>query len=265
MNEQFFPPVENERPENGLGAELNTLKSEHLNEGVRPIIAGVGTLSEFYQEEDSIVRKIFKGPENDTTLDDVNYFDSPENLTNRNYKNPSEDSYVISPVNDKDKISRSYRDCTGIAVSGVDKETGKNISFLSHQDPKYFLSEQNTDAFFKDLEGQIAELKKQCLPGTIDAVIFGGNYYVGRKGGKFSKNYIGSINILSTKISPLLGFTPAVITGPKTGDGGESIYFDNENRRLYIVRLRVGDSGTESYMPADIKDQEAKWKKDAEW
>jgi hypothetical protein len=122
--------------------EVNTLKSEHLNEEIRPIIACIGKLADFYDENGGVVEKIFKRPEDDDTIENVDYYGDHESLNNKNYKNPSQWSYVISPINYKDKISSSYKDCTGVAISGVEKETGKNISFLSHQDPQYFLSEK---------------------------------------------------------------------------------------------------------------------------
>jgi hypothetical protein len=104
-------------------------------------------------------------------------------------------------------------------------------------------------------------LRERCVPGTVDAVIFGGNYFFDEEASTraFRINYNASINSLSSEIFDVLGFTPPVIAGPKTYNGGDSVYFDNENRRLYIVRPKVGDSSTESYLPKDLKEQEKKW------
>lgn len=245
---------------------LNTLKSEHLNDGVRPIIACIGTLKDFYDEKGSVVEKIFKGPKDDITLEDVDYYGDRETLNRKNYKKPEELSYVISPVNGKDKISRSYKNCTGVVVSGADKETKENISFLSHQDPDYFLAEEkNTNMFFSDFKERISELRKKCVKGSIDAVIFGGNYFTDKKkqhGSKYGENYNKSIDFLSSGISELLGFDPTVIAGPKTESGADAVYFSNKNRCLYLVRPKVGDFGAESYLPKDIAEQEKKWQSD---
>jgi len=88
-------------------------------------------------------------------------------------ENSAEDnSYVISPVDDTDKYSKSYRNCTGLIVTGKEKGTGKNISFMSHQSPLIF-SWKMPSGFQEDLAKQIQEIKDRCEDGTIDAVIVG--------------------------------------------------------------------------------------------
>ena len=258
MFEHFFSSSKQKEPENVPVGSVNALKSEHLNAGVRPIIAGVGTREDFQDKEQTMAEMFSK---NDDTVDNVNYYGNHKRLTRRNFKNPSDWSYVISPISDKDKMSCGYLNCTGVAVSGADKKTGKNISFLSHQDPKYFLEEENMDMFLKDMKEQTIEMKERCVSGTIDAVIFGGNYFTG--GNAFDegyrKRYENSIKTLSSGLGSILGFAPPVIVGPKMEEYGEDVYFDNANRRLYMVRPKVGNSTTESYLPKDINEQEKKW------
>ena len=41
--------------------------------------------------------------------------------------------FFISAVNNKDKFSTGYLDCTGLVIAGSCKETGENLSFLTHQ------------------------------------------------------------------------------------------------------------------------------------
>jgi hypothetical protein len=277
MFENFFSfAKKDEKKAEPARSSANALKSEHLNKDTQPIIACIGTIYDFKENSD-IIRKIYRPDDNDT-IENVDYFAKHEDLVERDFKNAEDRSYVISPVNGKDKISRTFENCTGAAVSGSDKKTGKNISFLSHQDYRYFLPNKffpvhpHADRFVEDMERQMSVLKEQCIPGTIDAVIFGGNYAIGdekkdrwaeiQSNEAFRVAHVRSIDLLASKISEVLGFEPVVITGPKTGGGDDEVYYDNENRRLYIIRPSVGDSSAESYLPKDIKKQEEKWTKD---
>jgi hypothetical protein len=278
MFENFFSfAKKDEKKAESAENSANALKSEHLNKGVRPIIACIGTIGDF-DDDPGLVGKIYR-PDGDDAIQNVNYWGGHKDLVKKNFKNAEDLSYVISPIDDKDKISKAFRNCTGVAISGTDKETGKNISFLSHQDPGYFLPSKflpihpHSDRFAKDIGQQIAALKDRCIPGTIDAVIFGGNYATeedepwnkNQSNKEFREKHIRSIDLLASEISEILGFEPVVITGPKTNlyDGSEDdVYYDNKNRRLYIVRPNVGNSAAESYLPKDIKKQEEKWAKD---
>ncbi len=255
--------------------EINTLKSEHLNEGVKPIIFCVGTIQDF-QNDPGPVRKIDR-PGDDENIANVDYWAKHKKLISENFKNAKYQSYVISPADEKNKISKSYRDCTGVVLSGIDKETNKAISILTHQDPTYFLAdESHANKFFSDLEERVIELKKRCVPGTIDAGIFGGNYAVSDKyddrwddeasNEQFRENHYDSITSISDELFDMLGFEPVIFTGPKTnteGDSNDDVFFDNENRRLYIVRPEVGNVTTESYLPSDVNKQSKKW--EDEW
>ena len=253
----------------------NTLKSEHLNPDVRPIMFCVGTKNDF-KDEPGLVEKIYRH-EDDEAIENVDYAEDKEILTKNGFKNPEEESYVISPISNKDKISSSFKNCTGVVVSGKNKEKDEFLSFLSHEWPEYFLArgDEEYELFLRDLKERMIELKNKCVPGTIDAVIFGGNYAVGdrevdqwndaQKNKTFREDYFESVQLLADTLSEILGFEPPVITGPQISlDNGdeEDVYYDNGNRRLYIVRPEVGDSSTESYMVGDIKQQESKWVED---
>lgn len=160
-----------------------------------------------------------------------------------------------------DKFSESFKNCTGLVVAGVEKGTGKKISFLSHQDPQYFLTySKDTDEFTNDLREQIKELKERCEDGTIDAVIVGGNYFSDRS--RYQEDYLKSIALLSKEVKNVLGFEPVVITGPKTVKGQDDVFYDNDHRRLYIMRPKVAQEGTKSYLPNEIDNQERGWDKD---
>jgi len=242
---------------------VNPIKSEHLKSGIKPIMACVGTIDEFKQNENERIGFFEKMVSKDIpNTRNINYYGSHEELIDQGFKNSSDYSYVISKVDNSDKFSKSFKNCTGVIVTGCDKETGKNISFLSHQDPKYFLNEDfNKNKFTKDLREQLLELKQKSVNGTIDAIIFGGNYFKEKDYSEFRENYFNSIKLLLKEIKGILGFEPVVIVGPKTKEGGkeDDVFYDNDNRLLYMIRPNVGDATTESFLPSDMEKQKKKW------
>jgi hypothetical protein len=62
-----------------------------------------------------------------------------EKLEKEGFKHAGLNSYLISPISDRDWFSDHYFDCTGVVAIGRDIETNKEISFLTHQDPGYFI------------------------------------------------------------------------------------------------------------------------------
>ena len=218
MNEGLRPKIVEK-------ASLNA----HLTPGVKPIMACLFSLEDssdkFSSTERASIYERFN-PE----LDDV------ENVI---YDN--ENRYVISPVNEKRKFVGELNDCTSLIVTGIDKKTGNNVSFLTHMDPKKFLYEKR-DAFLADLQQRLSEIKERCLPGTIDAVIVGGKYLpvvVNNKRIETKQNYLDSIKLVSDETQKVLTFKPPIINGPKMTDGSDNICFDTTNRQLYFMRPKV--------------------------
>ena len=234
-------------------------KFKHLRADIRPIMTCVGTPDEFKSYPGPIVA--MRNADEAKKAHFIDYYATKTELDNNKFKNAGEQSYVISTIDKKNKFSTWFKDCTGLVVAGKDKETGDNISFLSHEDPQYFLSgEKNKNKFIIDLRQRLNELKERCVDGTIDARVFGGNYL---DYDEYSKeNYLESIKLLSSTVIESLRFEPIVITGPKIVRGAgvcDDIFYDNDNRRLYIMRPRVGDSTTEAFVLRDIEEQEKKW------
>jgi hypothetical protein len=246
---------------------VDPLKSEHLKEGTSPIMVCVGTPEQF-DENPGDEEKFFLREKSSHSIHNVDYFGDPSNLVEQGFKNAGRRSYVISPVDTLDKFSRTFKNCTGMIVTGQDKETGENISFMSHQYPGHFLLDDEAGGKFgSDLRERLRELKEKSVDGTIDAVIVGGNYlkkaYFKRIGesddAKFRHNYIDSIKLLSTEVQIVFGFEPVVITGPKMVGGADDIFYDNKHRRLYAMRPEVGKKSTKSFMPKDIETEAKKW------
>ncbi len=246
---------------------INPLKSEHLNEGIKPIIACINSMSE--EEEEKKFGKFRELVYSDNTrgIRNVDFYGDPKELANNGFKNVGEGTYVISAIDDANKFSEEFKNCTGVFVTGQDKNTGKDISFISHEDPWFFVEQkEGTKTFTEDLRAQLLEMKNRCVPGTIDAVIAGGNYFKQVNEDepytkRYRDNYRSSIEILTKEITDALGFEPAVIIGPKARGGGDKIFYDNAERRLHIFRRNTGDETSESYIPRDFEKKTKEWEK----
>jgi len=238
--------------------EPNTIKSEHLKEGVQPIIACIESLEDFNRDYDKTLQKV--------TAISTSGSGTIETLREKNFLFAANGCYMISPINSENKISDGYIMCTGIVATGIDAKTGKNISFLSHQYPGAFLSQgKDSEQFSRDLQQRLLELKQKCVPNSVDIVIVGGQY---TEFDDSQKQYKDSIGFLTEKIKEIFDFEPVVITGPKKDDWekgfDEKVICDTQNRRLYIIRPNVGDSSSESYLPKQIDQQSQKWDQEIE-
>lgn len=246
---------------------INIKKYEHLKEGVLPIMACVGTMYDY--KKDKKIQRLFLGKKI-PNVHDVDFDAHPLELKKVGFENDGEKSYVISVVDGLDKYSKRYYDCTGLIIAGKEKETGKNISFMSHQNPSYFLKE-NKFKFSTDLVKQIQAIKNRCEEGTIDAVIFGGRYAKvidfkdsDPKRDMFMEEYLKSIKLVSQRVKDALGFEPLVITGPKTIPGTDRVFYDNENRRLYLIRENDDFDSVQSFSPSELEERRKNWKP-GEW
>ena len=68
--------------------------------------------------------------------------------------------YMMSNVSEDDKYSEKYVNCTWIIMAWTDKISWRNISFMTHQDPVYFLSHK--EEFETDLTEKMIEIKRRC-------------------------------------------------------------------------------------------------------
>jgi hypothetical protein len=246
---------------------LNTLTSEHLLPGEKPIIACIEGYENQTDEEKNLdgyetIRKKIADAKQNENVENVNYSGNPRYLSKHDFLHNGEYTYVISPVSEKDKLSESYIFCTGVVATGKDKNTGENISVATHQDPNRFLSNGSShEEFLRDVRTRFNELKERAKEGTIDAVIVGGEFIPGNE--DLNQKYRDSVALLGEEVKNIFGFEPAVITGPKTGLGEdnnrEHIYFDTKERRLYITRPHTGDATSESYLPSERSEKEKTW------
>jgi len=229
---------------NNEAQKMNPLRSEHLKEGVSPIIGGIYDKSGLDPE----IKKMIE-----------------------DYKKNADGVSSFSECNDHNKWSEEpFLYCTGMIVSGIEKNTGKNISIMIHQNPgkldHLFMKEEEIierkKKFLKKVSDDLEKIKEKCEPKTIDCIVFGGN-----EGNDLYKKSIGTLNDACFKE---LGFEPVILTGPNMGYGGKisnsqtrlsetDVYFDNKNRRLHVVRSPQSSGANESYLPSDFEEQSKKW------
>jgi hypothetical protein len=246
--------------------EPNTLRSEHLSEPKEPIIACIGTGASYLNEKRKSEFNM-KADDKETLF--VDFRGDEQNLAELHIASHEEQSYMISSLDGKNKRSEEYVNCTGVAAVGREKISGENISFLSHQCPKWFLlSDKNKEIFLSGLEKILSEIKERCQKGTIDTVIFGGNYVAGDSmNSEYTKQrYIESIETLSKAITDVLGFQPVVITEPKPFSGEDDVIFETNTRRLFLRRPQKNATAkdtirSESFLPEDIQKKRSEWDK----
>ena len=271
----------NFNPESKIKESINPLKNEHLRDA-KPIIGCICDRNNLDRETEDFLSH-FRNDGNTDLIDwEFSEFEARKNGINK-FENHT---YIISSCDNKDKYSTNFLDCTGVVASAVDKRTGKNISFMSHQNPEGILDDNiSHKKFEKELIESLNYLIENSIPGTVDVVVFGGNkqdvldsfpeedYKPWIHGvddvdhiikGPFY-DYVNSIKFLNHIISEKVGFSPVVISGPNQNFNGKnhslSVYFDNENRRLYMVRPKNENINNESFVSSGVDDQINKIKK----
>lgn len=223
------------------------VRGVHL-EGVKPVY---GCLIDKDSIDPLSKRAIFEVTENGENVD---YFAQPKDVTEKGMRSPERYSYVISAVNEKPKFSEGFKNCTGVVIVAKDKETKKEISIMSHQDPKKFLEEWR-ETFILDLSQTIRGLQDRALPNTIDALVFGGKYK-----SMNDYDYKDSVKLLSSICKAELGFEPVVITGPNLESDETNAYFDTARRRFYLVREKqTGNASNNSFAPSEMHKEIPKW------
>ena len=151
-------------------------------------------------------------------------------------KSPEGNSYVISSVSEKNLFSDKYQNCTGTVGIGRDKETSKNIAFISHQDPEYFLHKgsEQTEKFANDLKETLNELIDRSEDGTVEVVLFGGNEDIDDPDSKEIIDYYRSIEKLSEIIESCMDQPPTVIEFPSRATGSIQAEVLTQERKIFL-------------------------------
>jgi len=222
-----------------------------LKEGFKPIMVCIVSPESL----DSSTREAISLIEKDGQC--IDWWGKKPELEENHISNAGEKTYVISDCNDKNKYSKRYQNCTGIIIVGEEKESNRQISIMSHQNPGKFLKEKKEN-FIEDLTKKVEDIKNKSKNESLDVVIFGGileltDYFR-------YKDSISFLNEILTKFN----LKPVVMTGPNENYiyGATDVYFDTQNRRLFIIRpAQQNNNLNQSYSPDDVKEQKKKWEK----
>ena len=149
--------------------------------------------------------------------------------------------FVLSKIWTCPLYSNAYRDCIWVVAIWKDKETWKNISFLTHQWLEYIKStELNRDwirknKLFKNWFSKLLQkFKQQCEEWTVDIVILWG-----RNDADFQE-YKEWLHITSKIIEENLWINPSVAWWPSikfsTYTWDKAVLVDTKNRRILFFK-----------------------------
>ena len=238
---------------------------EHLNPDIKPIMTGLIDVSK--SERNEFVKSLPQISSADFMR--VDLYEDPESVKTAGGLKGGNMDYVISPIGVENKFSTEYKNCVGLIVSGVDNETGENVSFLTHQNPGFIFhgdAEEYQD-FIRDISIRLDEIKERCKSGTLDAVVFGGQFFKVENAPEnaqiqkyFTGEYLDMIKLTSDNVFEHLGFTPEVVSGPKFSTGNDVAIFDNKERRLFIIRDTEGDANfVRNFDAKDVSSESVNW------
>lgn len=184
-------------------------------------------------------------------------------LKENGFKNAGIDSYLISPIDERDWFSDHYFNCTAVVAIGRDANTEKEISFLSHQDPNYFIDggKDKAEDFSLAIGDSLKELQARSQGDTVEVLILGGNFSTTYSGNDYyPQHYKQSIERLKQIIHDSLGFDPKVLTGPNNNVGSETIItVETQKRKVWIERSKQPSEFNQPYQANMFDKVEKKW------
>lgn len=179
--------------------------------------------------------------------ENVDYAGDKEHYRAFEQRNAGGYTYVVSAANERPKYSEGYFNCTGFVAVGYDERKGKNISVLSHEDPRHILRSPGTlSEFLRDVHGALLDLKGRSSSGTVDVAFFAGDYgenmqstisHRASEGKKRIDDYRDVLKSISEQVREVLGMDMRIVVGPKEwSNHAVTVMFDTQRRRLYMYR-----------------------------
>lgn len=235
-----------------------SLEKVHLREDIPPI---TGELVEI-DSENAGLDALRNRRENGTWVD----FDGGDldGLEAQGFKHAGAYSYLISPIDEKEWHSDHYMSCTAVVGIGRDKITGKEVSFLSHQDPNYFVdgTPDEVQTFSQAMSASLKELQDRSAQDTVEVLILGGNFNPGTLSNDAYKStqYKQSIQRLGEIVQKTLGFDPKVLSGPNSIIGSETqVTIETQERKVWVERPNQPTEFDQPYQASTIDDVERTW------
>ena len=186
-----------------------------------------------------------------------------EALEAEGFKDAGVGSYLISPIGERNWFSDRYMSCTGVVAIGRDAITGKELSFLSHQDPNYFAEgdKDKVETFSQALADSLKELKARSEKDSIEVLLVGSNFNPAASVRDYTHDqYKKSIQALKQIIQQSMGLDPKVLAGPNYSVGSETVVVvETQKRKVWIDRDKQPSEFDEPYQANDIDEAEKKW------
>jgi hypothetical protein len=191
-------------------------------------VAEVDGLEHWYRDEDLVI---------------VDFYASDYEKKRREQKSAGIQTYVISSVTNKDIVSLEHLNCTGTVFAGR-SERGRELAFLTHQDPTEVLYE-NRSRFLDDLGDTLEQFLASVEHDTVAYGFFGGNYFHAMTGGTgsklsqatmYSEHYVSSIVLLADMARKYLPWLePIVVVRPNVKPSPVDFRFHTQERKLEAV------------------------------
>ncbi|TAK96387.1 hypothetical protein EPO05_01915 [Patescibacteria group bacterium] len=249
-------------PEFKSGVKRTIQERVHLREDVAPISLQL----EDYGTENEELESLREQLEDNVNNVDLENGDL-EALKKNGFKTSGFGSYLISPIGGGVWHSDRYFNCTAVVAIGREASTGQEISFLSHQDPRYFVDGGTfkTEMFSRELSDSLKELRARSQSDTVEVLLLGGNYSVTAtevEGDYQHRHYKQSIEKLRKIVQDSLGFDPKVLTGPNNNVGSETVVIvETQKRKVWVERTKQSPEFDQPYMANALDEVERKWAK----
>ncbi|MCA9363139.1 hypothetical protein KC851_02375 [Candidatus Kaiserbacteria bacterium] len=234
---------------------VSPLHGKHLSEEVRPLIASVVNMDDIDSFTSQKMREIIA---EGVDVEFARYNSNHEKNNLVFLDNGKEHLVIISGIDDNSKFSKRFYNCTGVIGVGIDSLTGENVSFLSHQDPNYFLkSETDGDKFMHKISDKFTELKQRSVPQSVDIVIFGGRSVLDQP--EDNADYHQVIDLLADEVVQTFGFQPVVFQPKSDKRGATAVYLDTQARRMYLLQREDEHRSGSAFNAQDLSDKEQEW------
>ncbi|MFA6447430.1 MAG: hypothetical protein WCW31_04230 [Patescibacteria group bacterium] len=237
----------------------------HLREDIQPIKGRISDYAQDNEELEDIREQMSEESEDEGVIHWVDYEGGDiRKLKEDGFKLAGMHTFLISPIDERDWFSDRYSNCTGVVGIGRDAQTGKEISFLSHQDPNYFVDggEEKAKIFAGELSGSLKELRERSQEGTVEVLLLGGNYHpTTPPRGYKHEQYKKSIERLRRIVQEALGFDPKVLVGPNNTGSDTTITVETQKRKVWIERSKQSEAFNEPYQANEFDEAEKTWLK----
>ena len=257
MGIEAAKPAGNKTQAEGVIKFPNT---EHLRTGEKPIHIHMGMVPDLPEYSPGERGLRYLDGEN------VDWYAAEGLLDSMEQEHGGLGTFVFSTIGPENKKSIGYINCTGMFLVGK-KTDGTRISLLSHQNGHRLMMDQNLkERFLYVLKNKVNEFKDIAQPGSIDCVLFGGNYFgngddvsiAHRK--VLTSDYINSTQLIGRELQNMLGFEPRVLGPNRIPRSTADVYAETETGTLWFAGQKQNThSNIVMFLPSQLEDVAKAW------